>query len=129
MCDGAALTGRAREALSRAGLPPELPDRLPHQLSGGQKAHVGIARAIAPRLLLLDRLRREDGLVLLFVSHDLSVVRMMCGSLVLVQHGRVVRTGPSRAMFEAPRAAYTRALPDAVPHFDPHGAPVMAFTA
>ncbi len=150
MRDGPALTGRVREAASRAGLPAELLDRLPHQLSGGQKARVGIARAIAPRplllildeptaaldvsvqagvLQLLDRLRREDGLALLFVSHDLNVVRMMCDDLVVLQHGRVVEAGPSRAVFDAPQAAYTRTLLDAVPHFDPHGAPALACTA
>ena len=140
MRDGAALTGRVQEAASRAGLPGELLDRLPHQLSGGQKARVGIARAIAPRprllildeptaaldvsvqagvLQLLDRLRREDGLALLFVSHDLNVVRMMCDDLVVLQHGRVVEAGPAHAVFHAPQAAYTRTLLDAVPHFEP----------
>jgi len=141
MRDGAALTARVREAAGRAGLPQALLDRLPHQLSGGQKARVGIARAIAPHpallildeptaaldvsiqagvLQLLDRLRREDGLALLFVSHDLNVVRMMCDDLVVLRHGRVVEAGPSQAMFDAPQAAYTRTLLDAVPHFEPH---------
>ena len=147
MRDGAALTARVREAAARAGLPGALLDRLPHQLSGGQKARVGIARAIAPRplllildeptaaldvsiqagvLQLLDRLRREDGLALLFVSHDLNVVRMMCDDLVVLQHGRVVEAGPSQAVFDAPKASYTRTLLDAVPHFDPYGAAVPA---
>ena len=138
--DGAALDGRVRESAARAGLPPELLGRYPHQLSGGQKARVGIARAIAPRprllvldeptaaldvsiqatiLQLLDRLRREDGLALLFVSHDLNVVRMMCDDLVVLQNGQVVEAGPSAAVFAAPRADYTRALLDAVPHFEP----------
>ena len=137
--DGASLTARVREAAARAGLPGGLLDRLPHQLSGGQKARVGIARAIAPRplllildeptaaldvsvqagvLQLLDRLRQEDGLALLFVSHDLNVVRMMCDDLVVLQAGRVVEAGPSRAVFDAPRADYTRALLAAVPHFE-----------
>ncbi len=141
MRNGAALTARVREAAGRAGLPQALLDRLPHQLSGGQKARVGIARAIAPHplllildeptaaldvsiqagvLQLLDRLRREDGLALLFVSHDLNVVRMMCDDLVVLRHGRVVEAGPSQAVFDAPRAAYTRTLLDAVPHFEPH---------
>ncbi len=138
--DGAVLDARVREAAERAGLPPELLGRFPHQLSGGQKARVGIARAIAPRprllvldeptaaldvsiqatiLQLLDRLRREDGIALLFVSHDLNVVRMMCDDLVVLQNGQVVEAGPSRAVFADPQAPYTRALLDAVPHFEP----------
>ncbi len=124
MRDGAALDARVREAADRAGLPAALLGRFPHQLSGGQKARVGIARAIAPRprllvldeptaaldvsiqatiLQLLDRLRREDGIALLFVSHDLNVVRMMCDDLVVLQNGRVVEAGRSRAVFAARR--------------------------
>jgi peptide/nickel transport system ATP-binding protein len=138
--DGAGLSARVREAASRAGLPADLLDRYPHQLSGGQKARVGIARAIAPRprllvldeptaaldvsiqaviLQLLDRLRREDDLALLFVSHDLNVVRMMCDDLVVLQQGRVVEAGASRTVFADPQAPYTRMLLDAIPHFDP----------
>jgi peptide/nickel transport system ATP-binding protein len=139
--DGAALTARVCEAAARAGLPAELLERFPHQLSGGQKARVGIARAIAPRpkllvldeptaaldvsiqaviLQLLDRLRREDDIALLFVSHDLNVVRMLCDDMVVLRQGRVVEAGPSQAVFEHPQADYTRALLDAIPHFDPH---------
>ena len=139
--DGAALDGRVREAALRAGLPADLLDRYPHQLSGGQKARVGIARAVAPRprllvldeptaaldvsiqaviLQLLDRLRREDDIALLFVSHDLNVVRMLCDDLVVLQNGSVVEAGPSQAIFDAPQAPYTRMLLDAIPHFDPH---------
>ena len=139
MRDGAALTGRVREAAARAGLGEELLGRLPHQLSGGQKARVGIARAVAPRprllvldeptaaldvsvqaviLQLLDRLRREEGVGLLFVSHDLNVVRMLCDELVVLQAGRVVEAGASRAVFERPAADYTRALLAAIPHFE-----------
>ncbi len=146
MRDGAALTARVREAASRAGLPPDLLERYPHQLSGGQKARVGIARAIAPRprllvldeptaaldvsiqaviLQLLDRLRREDDLAMLFVSHDLNVVRMLCDAIVVLQGGKVVEAGPSAAVFDRPQAAYTRSLLDAIPHFDPHGSPAL----
>ncbi len=140
--DGAALTARVGEAADRAGLPAELLSRLPHQLSGGQKARVGIARAVAPRprllvldeptaaldvsiqaviLQLLDRLRREDDIALLFVSHDLNVVRMLCDDMVVLQQGRVVEAGPSRQLFLAPREATTQALLAAIPHFEPHG--------
>ncbi|KQU52865.1 ABC transporter ATP-binding protein [Bosea sp. Leaf344] len=142
MKDGAALTERVRECAGRAGLPFDLLERFPHQLSGGQKARVGIARAIAcrPRLLildeptaaldvsvqavilqLLDRLRREDDLALLFVSHDLNVVRMMCERTVVLQNGKVVEQGESQALFTAPRTAYARTLLEAVLHL---GGPV-----
>lgn len=138
--DGAALQTRVREAAARAGLPMDLLQRFPHQLSGGQKARVGIARAVAPRprllvldeptaaldvsvqaviLQLLDRLRREDGIGLLFVSHDLNVVRMLCDDLVVLQAGKVVEAGQSQSIFQRPQAAYTRMLLDAVPYFDP----------
>ena len=138
--DGPALQTRVREAAGRAGLPLDLLERFPHQLSGGQKARVGIARAVAPRprllildeptaaldvsvqaviLQLLDRLRREDGIGLLFVSHDLNVVRMLCDDLVVLQAGRVVEAGRSQEVFQRPQASYTRTLLEAVPYFDP----------
>jgi peptide/nickel transport system ATP-binding protein len=141
--NGSVLDNRVKEAASRAGLPPDLLERFPHQLSGGQKARVGIARAIAPRpkllvldeptaaldvsiqaviLQLLDRLRREDDIALLFVSHDLNVVRMLCDDIVVLRQGRVVEAGPARAVFEQPRDDYTRALLDAIPHFEPRAA-------
>jgi peptide/nickel transport system ATP-binding protein len=139
--DGQTLTERVRDSAMRAGLPIELLDRFPHQLSGGQKARIGIARAIAPRprllvldeptaaldvsiqaviLQLLDRLRREDGIGLLFVSHDLNVVRMVCDDLVVLQAGQVVEAGSAKAIFDAPSAAYTRELLAAIPYFEPN---------
>ncbi|OYW99516.1 MAG: ABC transporter ATP-binding protein [Bosea sp. 32-68-6] len=132
-----ALTARVSECAERAGLPSGLLERFPHQLSGGQKARVGIARAIAcrPRLLildeptaaldvsvqavilqLLDRLRREDDLALLFVSHDLNVVRMMCERTVVMQNGAIVEQGESLALFAAPQTDYARTLLEAVLH-------------
>jgi ABC-type glutathione transport system ATPase component len=143
MRPGAALRQRVEECAQRVGLPLELLPRFPHQLSGGQKARIGIARAIAcrPRLLvldeptaaldvsvqavvlqLLDRLRREDNLSLLFVSHDLNVVRMMCDHTIVLREGRIVEQGESRALFDNPQTAYTRELVDAVPHIEAEAA-------
>ena len=69
-------------------------------------------------LQLLDRLRKEDDIALLSVSHDLNVVRMLCDQIAVLRQGRVVEAGSSRSAFENPRDEYTRALLDAVPHFD-----------
>ncbi|UUX96963.1 ABC transporter ATP-binding protein [Aquabacterium sp. J223] len=127
---------RAREIADHVGLPQVLLPRFPHQLSGGQKARVGIARALAvkPRLLildeptaaldvsvqavvlqLLDRLRRELGLSVLFVSHDLNVVRLLTDRVAVMYLGKVVECGPSQQVFRAPAHPYTRALVSAVP--------------
>jgi peptide/nickel transport system ATP-binding protein len=133
--DGAALTARVRECATRVGLPLDLLERLPHQLSGGQKARVGIARAIAcrPRLLildeptaaldvsvqaiilqLLDNLRLEDQLGMLFVSHDLNVVRMMCERIIVLRNGKIVEEGRSQTIFSNAKDPYTQTLIDAV---------------
>jgi peptide/nickel transport system ATP-binding protein len=133
---GDTLRQRVEECADRVGLPRDLLSRFPHQLSGGQKARVGIARAIAcrPRLLvldeptaaldvsvqamvlqLLDRLRREDNLAFLFVSHDLNVVRMMCDRTIVLRAGAIVEQGDSRALFANPQTDYTRDLVAAVP--------------
>ena len=138
--DARELRRQVEDCARRVGLPAEFLDRFPHQLSGGQKARVGIARAIAakPRLLvldeptaaldvsvqavilhLLDRLRRETGLAYLFVSHDLNVVRMMCERTIVLQKGRIVEQGPSGALFTDPASDYARELIAAIPHFDP----------
>jgi peptide/nickel transport system ATP-binding protein len=135
MGDGAALTARVRECAERAGLPFDLLERFPHQLSGGQKARVGIARAIAsrPRLLvldeptaaldvsvqaiilqLLDSLRQQDNLGLLFVSHDLNVVRMMCSRIIVLRNGKIVETSDSETIFRKAGDPYTRSLIEAV---------------
>jgi peptide/nickel transport system ATP-binding protein len=137
MRSGDALRQRVEECAHRVGLPKALLSRFPHQLSGGQKARVGIARAIScrPRLLvldeptaaldvsvqavvlqLLDRLRREDNLAFLFVSHDLNVVRMMCDRTIVLRAGGIVEQGESRTLFANPGTDYTRELVDAVPH-------------
>ena len=139
MRNGDGLRQRVQECAHRVGLPANLLERFPHQLSGGQKARIGIARAIAcePRLLvldeptaaldvsvqavvlqLLDKLRREDGLAFLFVSHDLNVVRMMCQRTIVLRLGEIVEEGESHALFDNPQTAYTRELVEAVPNIE-----------
>ena len=130
---------RARcEALARqVGLPLDLLDRFPHQLSGGQKARVGIARAIAlnPDLVVLDEptaaldvsvqavvlnllqeLKETLGMSYLFVSHDLNVVRLLCDRVIVMCAGRIVEQGPTAQILGSPQAQYTRDLLAAVPH-------------
>ncbi|NTI44774.1 ABC transporter ATP-binding protein [Agrobacterium rhizogenes] len=123
-------------ALDDVGLPREYGSRYPHQLSGGQKARVGIARAIAvkPKLLVLDeptsaldvsvqslilhllaKLQKQRNMSYLFVSHDLNVVRLLCDKIAVMYLGRIVEFGPSKSVFYEPRHPYTRALIDAIP--------------
>jgi oligopeptide/dipeptide ABC transporter ATP-binding protein len=134
------LNSAARETASslarEVGLAPELLDRRPHQLSGGQQARVGIARALAsePRLLILDEptapldvsvqatvlklidgIRRQRRLSLVFVSHDLDVVRLMCDRVMVLYLGRVAEIGPVGEVLSAPRHPYTRALIASMP--------------
>ena len=119
------------------GLPQELLCRFPHQLSGGQKARVGIARAIAlnPDLAILDEptaaldvsvqavvlnllheLKQSLGMSYLFVSHDLNVVRLLCDRVIVMRAGRIVEQGPTERVLSAPQEQYTRDLLTAIPH-------------
>ena len=130
---------RARcEALAaQVGLPLPLLDRFPHQLSGGQKARVGIARAIAlsPDLVVLDEptaaldvsvqalvlnllqdLKESLGMSYLFVSHDLNVVRLLCDRVIVMRAGRIVEQGSTADVLNSPQAQYTRDLLADVPH-------------
>jgi peptide/nickel transport system ATP-binding protein len=131
---------RARELLAEVGLGVDLLERYPAQLSGGQRQRVNIARALCavPRLLVADeivsgldvsvqaqllalllRLRAERGIALLFISHDLSVVRHLCERVLVMHRGDVVEQGPTETVFASPRHAYTRRLLAAVPPDDP----------
>jgi peptide/nickel transport system ATP-binding protein len=132
-----ALRARCEELATLVGLPINLLDRFPHQLSGGQKARVGIARAIAlhPKLVILDEptaaldvsvqavvlnllqaLKARMGMSYLFVSHDLNVVRLLCDRVIVMRTGRIVEQGSAERVLGDPQDAYTRELLTAIPH-------------
>jgi peptide/nickel transport system ATP-binding protein len=132
-----ALRARCEELAGLVGLPINLLDRFPHQLSGGQKARVGIARAIAlhPKLVVLDEptaaldvsvqavvlnllqdLKQSMGMSYLFVSHDLNVVRLLCDRVIVMRSGRIVEQGSSERVLGNPQDAYTKELLTAIPH-------------
>jgi peptide/nickel transport system ATP-binding protein len=132
-----ALRARCEELAKLVGLPVELIDRFPHQLSGGQKARVGIARAIAldPDLVILDEptaaldvsvqavvlnlleeLKGRLGMSYLFVSHDLNVVRLLCDRVIVMKTGSIVEEGTAEEVLGDPKAEYTKELLTAIPH-------------
>ncbi|MGE7468218.1 dipeptide ABC transporter ATP-binding protein [Bosea sp. NPDC003192] len=132
-----ALRARCEELATLVGLPTELIDRFPHQLSGGQKARVGIARAIAldPDLVILDEptaaldvsvqavvlnlleeLKQRLRMSYIFVSHDLNVVRLLCDRVIVMRSGQIVEEGTAEAVLGAPQADYTKELLTAIPH-------------
>ena len=136
----AARERQVEEMLVRVGLSRELTSRYPHELSGGQCQRVGIARAmiVKPRLLVCDEpvsaldvsvqaqvldllvsLKAEHGISILFVSHNLAVVRRLCDRVLVLYRGRMMELADTPTLFIRPLHPYTRALLDAVPVVDP----------
>ena len=130
------MRSRIGELLTTVGLSPGLGRRYPHQLSGGQRQRVMIALALACRpslviadepttaldvvmqaqiLELLERLRRELGLSLILISHDLGVLAETCDRIAVMYAGRIVENGPVRSVFDAPQHPYTKRLLDSLP--------------
>jgi peptide/nickel transport system ATP-binding protein len=134
------IPARVARALDHVGLPQAFAQRYPHELSGGQRQRVGIARAIALEpdfiladeivsgldvssqaqvLNLLERLVRDLGLTLAFISHDLSVIRRLCQRTIVLNRGQIVEDRPTADLFADPQSAYTRELLAAIPLPDP----------
>lgn len=133
------VTARVEELLRQVGLPAGTAQRYPSELSGGQVRRVAVARALAcePRVIVADEsvagldvsvqaqllnllrdLQREQGIALVFVTHDLGVAGYLCEHVAVMYLGRIMEMGPTREVLRAPRHPYTRALMNAFPRFD-----------
>jgi oligopeptide/dipeptide ABC transporter ATP-binding protein len=146
LCTKTNARDRVAELLKKVELGSDLMDRYPHAFSGGQRQRISIARALSlnPKVLicdevvsaldvsvqtqilqLLQKLKKEEGMSLIFISHDLAVVRQLCERLMVLYLGGVVEQGPSQEIFSSPRHPYTQALLDAIPSLDPNHPPKL----
>jgi ABC-type oligopeptide transport system ATPase subunit len=130
----------ARTFLEMVQMPPEILGRYPHEFSGGQRQRIGIARALSvePKFIVADEpvsaldvstqaeivnllldLQQRLHLTMLFISHDLSVVKVLCDRVAVMQHGKLVEVGSSEQIYNSPQQQYTRDLLSAIPIPDP----------
>ena len=131
-----AALARARELLTLVGLSDDLMDRYPHQFSGGERQRIALARALAPKPLvliadepvsaldmptqaavleLLRNVQEKTGVAIVLITHDLRVAAQMCDDIALLRAGQVVESGPAAQLFSTPETAYARALLQALP--------------
>jgi ABC-type oligopeptide transport system ATPase subunit len=135
--DGDALSNSVSELMETVGLDRRFMRKYPHEFSGGQRQRIAIARALAPKpkliladepvsaldvsiqsqiLNLLKQLVRELGLTMIFISHDLSVVRYIADRIAVMHFGKIVELGPAERVMDAPEHEYTKQLLEAIPH-------------
>lgn len=135
---GEALAQRVAELMKTVGLDPRYQKKYPHEFSGGQRQRIAIARALAPEpkliiadepvsaldvsiqsqiLNLLKELRSELGLTMIFISHDLGVVRYLADRIAVMYEGKIVECGEAEALFDSPQDPYTKRLIAAIPSF------------